>query len=126
MIPSHPKGPAGAPLSLPAFTKAEIRAMVDERNARESRVNLDQLRRIAIAVATLIAVFVGAALLSSNVNYGYGIVSLAQGAYATAAANYLQDFYEQDTVPFKAFQSFSSPPVRKHIQLSQVCLDFIC
>jgi hypothetical protein len=107
----------------PAFTIAEIRAMVDERNAR---VNLDQLRRIAIAVATLIAVFIGVALLSANVNYGYGNVGsaeLEQESYATQAGKELQDFYEQDTVPFKAFKSFSRPPVRKHTQLNQVCPD---
>jgi hypothetical protein len=100
-------------ITPPAFTIAEIRAMamVDERIAHESRVNLDQLRRIIIAVGTLIAVFVGAALLSANVNYGHGNVSRSELD---------QDLSEQDTVPFKAFKSFSRPPVRKHIQLNQV------
>ncbi len=102
---------------------------MDQLNARESRVNLDQLRRVAIAVATFIAVFVGAALLSANVNYGNGIVGdseLEQESYATEAGKALQDFYEQDTVPFKTFKSFSRPAVRKHIsQLNLVCSDVI-
>ncbi len=102
---------------------------MDERNALESRVNLDQLRRVAIAVATLIAVFVGAALLSANVNYGYGVFGsseLEQESYAAEAGKALPDLYEQDTVPFKAFKSFSRPSVRKHIShLHLVCSDVI-